>query len=220
MDRWLVGLAVAAIVLPLIVFFGNLKIEVPEGGEEAAGIGGSQASAAEAVVQEENTQAVIPSATAATTEIYFGYRSARVNLGNEQGFVPEEVVTYAVPESYTSLTPNVPYVEGEWKNNPDNLELVSVEGRILLKYTAKAVNVVAGQGVMPAVMYISLDGKPANSTNKGSDAAIAKTETGGAVAVIDEQRLYNAVNDNSYSTRVLELAVEGKGFRIYTFTFG
>ena len=221
MDRWLVGLVVAAIALPLIIFVGNLKVEVPEGGEEeAAGVEGSQANAAEAVVQEENTQAVIPSATAATTEIYFGYEFARVNLGNEQGFVPGEVVSYSAPESYSSPTPNIPYVEGEWRNNPDNLELVSDEGRILLKYTAKAVNVVAGQGVIPSVVYVSLDAKPANSTNKGSDVTIAKTETGGAVAVIDEQRLYNVVNDNSYSTRVLELAVTGKGFRIYTFTFG
>ncbi|MBI2141674.1 thioredoxin family protein [Candidatus Woesearchaeota archaeon] len=159
-------------------------------------------------------------ASIATPEIYFGYEFARVNLGNEQGFVPGEVVTYAAPDSYASLTPNVAFVEGEWRNNPEALELVSDEGRILLKYTAKAVNVVAGQGVIPAVVYVSLDGKPANSTNKGSDVEIARTEAGGAVAVIDEQRLYNVVNDNSYSTRVLELAVTGKGFRIYTFTFG
>ncbi|MBI2580352.1 hypothetical protein HYV85_00935 [Candidatus Woesearchaeota archaeon] len=84
----------------------------------------------------------------------------------------------------------------------------------------QAVNAVAGPGVIPSITYVNLDGKPANSTNKGSDAAIAKTEVGGAVAVIDEQRLYSVVNDNSYSTRVLELAVTGKGFRIYTFTFG
>ena len=154
----------------------------------------------------------------ATPEIYFGYTFARVNLGNEQGFMPEEVVAYAAPESYTGLSSNIPYVEGEWKNNPDGLELVSDEGRILLKYTAKAVNVVAGQGVVPLVMYVSLDGKPANSTNKGGDVTIAKT--GSAVALIDEQRLYNVVNDNGYNTRVLELAVTGKGFRIYTFTFG
>ncbi|MEK6837244.1 MAG: redoxin family protein, partial [Nanoarchaeota archaeon] len=132
----------------------------------------------------------------ATPEIYFGYTFARVNLGNEQGFMPEEVVAYAAPESYTGLSSNIPYVEGEWKNNPDGLELVSDEGRILLKYTAKAVNVVAGQGVVPLVMYVSLDGKPANSTNKGGDVTIAKT--GSAVALIDEQRLYNVVNDNGY----------------------
>ncbi len=159
-------------------------------------------------------------ASIATPEIYFGYGFARVNIGNEQGFRPGEVVIYAAPESHTSLTQNIPYIEGEWKNNPDNLELVSDEGRILLRYTAKAVNVVAGQGVIPAIVYVSLDGKPANSTNKGTDMAIAKTEAGGAVAIIDEQRLYNIVNDNSYSTKVLELAITGKGFRIYTFTFG
>ena len=104
MDRWLVGLAVAAIVLPLIIFVGNLKteaIEVPEGGGE----GLESTATDEAVVQEENAPAQV-----AIPEINFGYSHARVNLGNEQGFRPTEVVTYAAPESYTNLTPNIPYV--------------------------------------------------------------------------------------------------------------
>ena len=58
MDRWLVGLVVAAIVLPLVIFVGNLKVEVPEGGETGGGEG-TLASAAGAVVQEENAQAAI-----------------------------------------------------------------------------------------------------------------------------------------------------------------
>ncbi|MBI2580351.1 redoxin domain-containing protein [Candidatus Woesearchaeota archaeon] len=84
-------------------------------------------------------------ASIATPEIYFGYEFARVNLGNEQGFSPEKVVSYSAPESYASLTPNVPYIEGEWRNNPDNLELISDSGRILLKYTAKLLMPLQGQ---------------------------------------------------------------------------
>jgi hypothetical protein len=43
------------------------------------------------------------------------------------------------------------YLEGKWKNNLDNVELQSDTGRIILLYSAKSVNVVAGgigQGVV------------------------------------------------------------------------
>lgn len=212
------GLIITAVVLPLVVFFGNLSSETEEGAHSRATEAGQvvvekKADVAEAEVKANPAPTVSP-------EIYLGYGSARSNIGNEEGFMPEQVVTYTNPSGYSELVANTVYLGGQWMNSRNSLELVSDEGSILLKYTAKAVNVVAGQGVIPAVVYVSLDGKPANSTNKGSDVAIARTETGGAVAVIDEQRLYNVVNDNSYGTRLLELAVTGKGFRIYTFTFG
>lgn len=216
MKNSLIGLIIAAVVLPLVVFFGNLSSETAEGADAAA----MASEHAELEEKANRAEAEVNPAPPVSPEVYLGYAFARVNLGNEQGFVPEEVVAYAAPESYTSLSPNIPYVEGEWKNNPDSLELVSDEGRILLKYTAKDVNIVAGQGIIPSVVYVSLGGKPANSTNKGSDVAIARAEAGGAAAVIDVQRLYNIANDDSYSTGVLELAVTGKGFRIYAFTFG
>ena len=36
------------------------------------------------------------------------------------------------------------YLQGTWKNNPDNMELQNDTGRILLTYYAKAVNIIAG----------------------------------------------------------------------------
>lgn len=146
----------------------------------------------------------------ATPEIYFGYEYARVNLGSPEGFRPEETVKYSVPAG--ELAPSIAYVEGEWKNLPDSLELASDEGRVLLKYTAKAVNAVAGPG-NASTMGVAVDGIPVNSSNSGSD--VKK----GLVSV-REQRLYSIVMDSEYSTKVVEVSAKGKGFRIYTFTFG
>ena len=36
------------------------------------------------------------------------------------------------------------YLQGNWKNNPDKMELQNDTGRILLTYYAKAVNIIAG----------------------------------------------------------------------------
>ncbi len=146
----------------------------------------------------------------ATPELYLGYEYARVNLGNEEGFQPGEVVNYKLPEAGV---PNVVYVAGLWKSNPDSLELVSGEGRVVLKYTARAVNIVAGPGKEPSLLQVILDGSFVNSTNSGSDVA-------GSVAKVDGQRLYNLVYDTAYYTKVVEINARGDGFRLYTFTFG
>lgn len=146
----------------------------------------------------------------ATPEIYLGYEYARVNLGNEEGFQPGSVVDYKLPKAGV---PNVVHVAGSWKSNPDNLELVSGEGRVILKYTARAVNIVAGPGQEPSLLQVILDGSFVNSTNSGSDVA-------NSVVKVDDQRLYNLVYDSDYHTKVVEINVRGDGFRLYTFTFG
>ncbi len=153
----------------------------------------------------------------ATPEIYLGYGFARANLGNDEGFRPGEVVNYTLPASPAGLVPNLAYVGGSWRNNPDNLELTSGEGRILLSYTAKAVNIVAGQGQQPSALSVLVDGVPVNSTNMGSDVQAGRANA----TIVDEQRLYNLVMDQQgYQARTIEISVKGAGFRIYTFTFG
>jgi len=77
-----------------------------------------------------------------TPELYFGYSFARAQLGNPEGFKPGQVVKYTIPEG--ELKPNAIYLEGEWKNHADSMELQSEVGHIVLVYSAKAVNIVAG----------------------------------------------------------------------------
>jgi hypothetical protein len=71
---------------------------------------------------------------------------AREPLRNPQNFHPDRIVSYAIQninDSYT-FKPNIVYLEGQWKNNPDNIELQSETGRIVLNYSAKPVNIVVG----------------------------------------------------------------------------
>lgn len=203
MDKWLAGLIVVAIGLPLLMFLGNLNVGVSEPGGKAI----EPATAVEAEAEENGTSIVTP-------EIYLGYSLAKSNIGNDEGLQPEMAVIYTAPASYSALAPGIVYVGGVWKSNPDSLELVSDEGRIVLKYAAKAVNIVADSAQQPALLQVIVDGSFVNSTNSGSDVKKA-------VAVVSEKQLYHLVSDkNSQGQRIIELNVKGKGFRLYRFTFG
>ena len=145
-----------------------------------------------------------------TPELYFGYQFARAKLGNPEGFKPGEVVSYSIPEN-SEIKPNIIYVSGDWKNSPDSMELQGEIGRIVLSYSAKAVNIVAGgQGELHIVenrVQLTGDGR-------GDDVS----ETG--QLDVDGQRLYNIAMHDDYGTRTIEITAIGKGFQIYTFTFG
>ncbi|MEO9321637.1 MAG: thioredoxin family protein [Nitrososphaera sp.] len=146
-----------------------------------------------------------------TPEIYLGYGFAREPLGNPQGFQGGQTVTYSLPAS-GEILPNSVYLAGQWKNNNDNMQLANGTGKIVLTYTAKAVNIVAGGTGKVVVMQ---DGKPVDSHSRGSDVSAADNSFG-----IDRQRLYNVVTNDSYGTHTVELDISGAGFQIYTFTFG
>jgi thiol-disulfide isomerase/thioredoxin len=146
-----------------------------------------------------------------TPELYFGYQYARAQLGNIEGFNPEKTVNYTIPSS--NLETNVIYLQGLWKNNPDNMELVGPDGKITLVYSAKSVNIVAGGKGQVAVRE---DGKgvQTNNSSKGND-----TDAEGKLR-IDGQRLYNIADNTNYGNHQIEIAAKGPGFKIYTFTFG
>ena len=146
-----------------------------------------------------------------TPELYFGYQYARDQLGNTEGFSPEKIVNYTIAAS--DLKPNVIYLKGPWKNNPDSMELVGTNGSIVLDYSAKSVNIVAGG---KGQLNVKVDGKDNNISNtlKGNDLDAEGTLR------IDGQRLYNITNDKNYGNHVIEINAHGNGFKIYTFTFG
>jgi len=146
-----------------------------------------------------------------TPELYFGYQYARSQLGNIEGFNPEKTVNYTIPSS--SLDPNVIYLQGLWKNNPDNMELVGPDGKITLVYSAKSVNIVAGgKGQVTVREYDN--GVQTNNSSKGND-----TDAEGKLS-IDGQRLYNIADNTNYGNHHVEIDAKGPGFKIYTFTFG
>ena len=146
-----------------------------------------------------------------TPELYFGYQYARSQLGNIEGFNPEKTVNYTIPGS--NLEPNIIYLQGSWKNNPDNMELVGPVGKIMLVYSAKSINIVAGGKGEAIVKEDGKDSQP-NNTFKGNDVNSEGKLT------VDGQRLYNIADHTNYGNHHIELDAKMPGFKIYTFTFG
>jgi len=147
-----------------------------------------------------------------TPELYLGYSYARSPLGNSQNFEPEQTVTYTIP-SNTNLQPNIVYLDGQWKNNRDNIELQGNSGSIILTYYAKAVNIVAsGKGQTGTVTEDGNSKIPIKSigTDLNKDGKF----------ILSGQRLYNLALHDSYGVHSIIINVKGKGFQLYTFTFG
>ncbi|MGI0048297.1 MAG: thioredoxin family protein [Nitrososphaera sp.] len=145
-----------------------------------------------------------------TPELYFGYQFARAPLGNPEGFKPDQTVKYTIPEDAT-IASNRIYLDGEWKNNADHMELQGESGRIVLSYSAKAINIVAGGS---GELQLSEDGSGLPGSSRGQDVS-----EDGTVAV-DGQKLYNLAMHEEYGRHQIVIDVSGKGFEIYTFTFG
>ncbi|MGB6627136.1 MAG: thioredoxin family protein [Nitrososphaeraceae archaeon] len=147
-----------------------------------------------------------------TPEIYLGYNYARSPLGNSQNFEPEQTVTYTIP-SNTNLQPNIVYLDGQWKNNRDNIELQGNSGSIILTYYAKAVNIVAsGKGQTGTVTEDGNSKIPIKSigTDLNKDGKF----------LLNGQKLYNLALHDSYGVHSIIINVKGKGLQLYTFTFG
>lgn len=131
----------------------------------------------------------------ATPEIYLGYAFARAPLANDEGFQPEKDVNYFLPKT---IPANLVALEGVWKNNSDNMELLSDSGKIVLTFKAKQANIVAG-------------GKAQLTAIVGNNSKTIQT---------NDQTLYTVVQSNDYLQKSVEIEVKGKGFKLYTFTFG
>ena len=145
-----------------------------------------------------------------TPELYFGYKFAqnRNQLGSEEGFKPGKIVTYL--ES-NKIDLNKFYLTGDWKNYEDSMELVSDTGTIKLLYNAKQVNIVTDN---VAELEIFLDGEPIPAKYSGDDI------TSGNRLIVSEPDLYNIISSEKSSSHVMEIQIKGKGFQIFTFTFG
>lgn len=145
-----------------------------------------------------------------TPELYFGYNFAqnRNQLGSDEGFQPEKIVTYLEPDK---IDLHKFYPIGDWKNHEDSMELVSANGSIKLLYNAKEVNLVTANN---AELEIFLDGEPLSSEYSGKDITFENELT------VSEPGLYNIISSETSSAHTMEIKIVGKGFQIFTFTFG
>jgi thiol-disulfide isomerase/thioredoxin len=145
-----------------------------------------------------------------TPELYFGFGFApgRNQLGNSEGFVPNQNVIYSLPDS---LNLHYFYLDGTWTNLKGSMKLVSDSGMIVLPYSGKEVNIVtAGK----ADLDILLDGHKIPSESAGDDVD--------ATGVVHTQNpsLYNIVKTDTSEQHTLKILVKNPGFEIFTFTFG
>lgn len=131
-----------------------------------------------------------------TAETYFGYGYEREQMGNEHGWKPDEIVSYTIPNK---IEGGKFYLEGEWRNNYDDMELVSEKGSLEMLYTAKSVNLVAGADSSEVKIFL-------NGKEKGS-------------ITVNDYGLHKIIDEEQYGENLLRLEFE-KGVRIYTFTFG
>ena len=103
---------------------------------------------------------------------------------------------YQIPET---KIPNSVYLEGEWLNNKENMELISETGKLILKYTAKDVHITA--------------------VGKATVEIIVNGETMGSVDM-EGEKLYDIIKGSDYASSDLELHMTGKGLKIYSISFG
>ncbi|MBT5201098.1 MAG: redoxin domain-containing protein [Thaumarchaeota archaeon] len=145
-----------------------------------------------------------------TPELYFGYKFAenRNQLGNSEGFQPEKTVTYLNQEN---IDLHKFYLTGDWKNHQDSMELISDSGTIKLLYNAKEVNIVTDS---TAELEIFLDGEPLSEQYVGKDISINN------ILKVSEPDIYNIINSETSSSHIMEIKIKGKGFQMFTFTFG
>ncbi|MFL6328743.1 MAG: thioredoxin family protein [Nitrososphaeraceae archaeon] len=164
---------------------------------------------------------------ATTPEIYVGYDKARAPIGNPEGFKPSQTISYSISPN-TSFKPSIVYLQGNWKNNPDNMELQSDTGRIALIYYAKSANMVAGGKGGGIVSNdndkqgeVGVHGQAAATlTSNMSNKSLGEDLSTDGSFRIDGQRLYNLAMHNDYNAHSIVIDVKGKGFQLYTFTFG
>jgi thiol-disulfide isomerase/thioredoxin len=145
-----------------------------------------------------------------TPELYFGYKFAqnRNQLGSEEGFQHEKIVKYYEPNN---IELNKFYPVGNWNNQEDSMELTETKGSIKLSYNAKEVNIVTENY---AELEIFLDGIPLTKEHQGTDIVE------GNKLKVSNPGMYNIINDETSSTHMMEIKIQGEGFRIFTFTFG
>ena len=147
------------------------------------------------IVNPKNAETV--SRKIGTPEIYFGYGFSRNQLGNKEGWVKDSFVDYMLPSEFIR---NFFYLEGRWYNHYDGMILNDNFGKVILKYSAKDVNIVAG-------------------SNETVNLKVYVDDEFHKDVQVKNHDLYNVVSMDDYGEHTLRIEAKN-GFEIFTFTFG
>ncbi len=143
----------------------------------------------------------------ASPETYFGSNRNQFLANGTQG--QQGTQQLSVPET---LYGNALYLGGSWNFHPEYAETSDTSAKIVYKFTARDVYMVA-TGNPSAKVKILLDGAPIGA-NAGADVAADGTMT------ISADKLYKLVHLSNAQVHTLEIDVISGTLDAYTFTFG
>lgn len=129
-------------------------------------------------------------------EIYFGAKRNE-NFGNGPRGITG-IQAFSLP---TELIPNMFYLVGQWEVGEESVKSVSKDAKIYFYYKAKNVYMVASSGEATEVKIL-------NDSEKYKNLSI------------EEETLYQLIENPDYGAHLLEIFVPEPGFEIFTLTFG
>lgn len=143
---------------------------------------------------------------AQSPEIYFGSLRNEMLAGGKR-FVPGKQ-SFTLPDSFVL---NALYLGGEWNITPEHAESVSADARIVFRYKAKEVFMVAS----------SVEGGEVEILQDGVlvETAAGEDVQGGNMYIKDE-RLYKLIRNPEGEEHTLEIRVKSGILEAFTFTFG
>lgn len=175
-----------------------------------------------------NAQRLDPHARAITRELYGGYeRNFTTN-----GLYAAQAAYYEAPDrtyEYQDIAPgsvrnhNQWYLSGVWRNEREAIvharETDEASDYIAFRFVARSVNVVVkSPSDEPYVVVVEIDGRPLTADEAGAD--ITFNEYGQSVIVVDEPRMYAAVQLPILGDRELRLLSASEDFSLFAVTFG
>lgn len=151
-----------------------------------------------------------------TPEIYAGFERGfeKGSIGNPEGYRRDREVDYRPVDRSVirrAGTGGTFFLEGRWRARDEYLEAAKDGARLVLPYFARDVFFVAAAG-SPVEVRLLLDGETVPVPMRGADAREGTVQ-------VTRSDLYRLIALQGPQTRELTL-IAGRGFRLYTFTFG
>ncbi len=148
-----------------------------------------------------------------TPERYLG--GLRGTLGNAEAAHAGQPQPFAEP---TLRKPDLPYLSGYWRVDPEAVTLVGEIGALLLTYRAREVQAVLQPPAgAPALLEVEQDGAPLAFAARGADV---HPEGGAMVLRVESPRLYHLVANPHFARHELRLRLHTPGTAVYTLAFG
>jgi thiol-disulfide isomerase/thioredoxin len=150
-------------------------------------------------------------------ELYLGHRRGRI--GNN-GFREDEIADYSFNGN---LDEGQFYAHGRWASTAEYFESAAAgDNRIVVKYSAAAVNLVLASPRSPAYeVVIHQDGTPLTRAQATPDVSFRPAPTVGeeSYILVEQPRMYRLVDNRSFGTHTLELLCPQPGLAAFAFTF-